>query len=350
MKTAIVTGCPGQVATHLVNHLLGLNYKVVGTYRYSSQSLQDRFKNYPLDDPNFLPVCVDIVDPSAVSTLVRTYQPDEIYNLAAAAHVGESFKNPSSVFDINTKAVINFLEALRDNPATRFIQASTSEMWGSNYTIGEDGARFQDEQTPFNGNSPYAVAKIAAHNMVELYQRSYDLYCCSYIAHNHEGEYRGENYVTMKIIKWLVSFKSWLKTRHDKLTFSKDHIHCAGDAFPKLRLGNINAVRDWSYAGDFAEAAHLILQQDEPKTYVLASGRGRSVKDFLDAAFATAKITMLDITNFYVIDPAFYRPCEVEFLQGRSDLIRDELGWEPKTSFEELVERMYKFANANFSR
>lgn len=289
---------------------------------------------------------MDIVDPSAVLNLFREWEPDEIYNLAAAAHVGESFKNPSSVFDINTKAVVNFLEGLRLYPGTRFIQASTSEMWGSNYSTDKDGTRFQDEQTPFFGNSPYAVAKIAAHNMVELYQRSYNLFCCSYIAHNHEGEYRGENYVTMKIVKWVGAFKKWLKSHPtDEISFTQDNIICGGDKFPKLRLGNINAVRDWSYAGDFAEAAHLILQQEEPKTYVLASGQGRSVDEFLSIAFRMIGIT--NYTDYFVIDAAFFRPCEVEFLQGRSDLIKRELDWEPKVSFEEMVERMFNYVNSH---
>lgn len=290
---------------------------------------------------------MDIVDPSSVLNLFKEWEPDEVYNLAAAAHVGESFKNPTSIFDINTKAVVNFLEALRAYPETRFIQASTSEMWGSNYSTDSAGVRYQDESTPFFGNSPYAVAKIAAHNMVELYQRSYDLFCCSYIAHNHEGEYRGENYVTMKIIKWVSDYKRWLKSHPaGKLTFSTDHIHIDGDTFPKLRLGNIKAVRDWSYAGDFAEAAHLILQQEDPRTYVLASGQGRSVDQFLAIAFWK----ILNITNYadyFVIDPAFFRPCEVEFLQGRSDLIKNELGWSPKVTFEEMVERMFNYVNSS---
>lgn len=332
------------MATHLVRHLLSLNYRVVGTYRYSSQPFAERFKNYPTD-VDFIPVSVDIVDPSAVLNLFREWEPDEIYNLAAAAHVGESFKNPSSVFDINTKAVVNFLEALRLNPEARFIQASTSEMWGSNFSEDKRG-RYQDEQTPFFGNSPYAVAKIAAHNMVELYQRSYNLFCCSYIAHNHEGEYRGENYVTMKIVKWVAAFKKWLKSHPtDEISFTQDNIICGGDKFPKLRLGNIHSVRDWSYAGDFAEAAHLILQQEEPRTYVLASGQGRSVDEFLSIAFRMIGIT--NYTDYFVIDPAFFRPCEVEFLQGRSDLIKKELDWEPKVSFEQMVERMFNYVNSN---
>ena len=290
---------------------------------------------------------MDIIDPSSVLNLFKEWEPDEVYNLAAAAHVGESFKNPTSIFDINTKAVVNFLEALRAYPETRFIQASTSEMWGSNYSTDKNGTRYQDESTPFFGNSPYAVAKIAAHNMVELYQRSYDLFCCSYIAHNHEGEYRGENYVTMKIIKWVADYKRWLKSHPaGKLTFSTDHIHIDSDTFPKLRLGNIKAVRDWSYAGDFAEAAHLILQQEDPRTYVLASGQGRSVDQFLAIAFWKI-LNITNYTDYFVIDPAFFRPCEVEFLQGRSDLIKNELGWSPKVTFEEMVERMFNYVNSS---
>lgn len=344
MKTAIVTGAPGQDAAWLSRQLLSKDYRVVCTYRYSSTPYEVRFANYPNDDENLITESCDIIDPSACIDLIKRHEPDEVYNLAAASHVGESFKNPCSVFDINTKAVVNFLEAIRKvKPDTKFLQASTSEMWGSNYTVGEDGTKYQDEDTPFMGNSPYAVAKIAAHNMVKLYRESYDMFCCSSICHNHESEYRGENFVTRKITKYIARLNSFLVDCGWDVGFAEEDIYYLGDhdiRFPKLRLGNVKAVRDWSHAADFTRGMHMMLQSNEPDDYVLASGRGRSVEDFLSVAFGFINA---DYNQYYVVDPQFYRPCEVEFLQGRADKIRQELGWEPQIPFEELVTRMVEY-------
>lgn len=343
-KTAIITGCPGQDSYYLVNHLLAAGYKVIGTYRYSSTDFQRRFDGFQLDNPNFSTYCLDITDASGCNELVDKYKPDELYNLAAASHVGESFKNPRSVFSINCGAVINLLEAVRRfSPSTRFLHAGTSEQWGSNYSTDENGVKYQDEQTPFCGNSPYAVSKIAAFEMVRLYRNSYNLFTCSTLCHNHESPRRSENFVTRKITKYIARlYFTFVAVGFENLEFNEENIVCkkSGRTFPKLRLGNIEAVRDWSHAEDFMRGMHLVLSQDYPDDYVLSSGQGRSVRDFLEHAFGLVNID--NFTDFIFIDPEFYRPCEVEFLQGRSTKIREKLGWEPHYTFSELVSSMVK--------
>lgn len=347
---ALVSGAPGQDAAWMANFLLDKGYKVIVTYRYSSTDFKTRFKNYPLGHENFQAVCYDIIDPSSCTELINQYNPDEIYNLAAASHVGESFKNPSSVFDINTKAVINWLEAIRKtDPSIRFLQASTSEMWGSNYSTDKGGTKYQDENTPFCGNSPYAISKIAAHNMVKLYRDSYGLFCCSSICHNHESKFRGENFVTRKITKWVAQFYRWRESQGQKVFTSG--INKLGDEpgeFPKLRLGNVDAVRDWSHAKDFVRGMWMMLQAEEADDYVMASGVGRSVRDFLKEAFKLIGVDNYE--DYYVVDPQFYRPCEVEFLQGRATKIREKLGWEPQISFQDLAKEMVEYDIDNTPR
>lgn len=682
MKKAIVTGCPGQDASYLIEFLLKNDYQVVGTYRYSSTPFEQRFKNYPKENEDLLYECVDIVDASACNRLIDVFSPDEVYNLAAASHVGQSFKNPASVFDVNTKAVINLMEAIRvHKPDTKFLTCSTSEMFGSNYT--EDGYRYQDENTPFQANSPYSAAKIAAHNMIDIYRRSYDMFVTTAISFNHECFYsktplvikdeaglvdvryisdlvanrkditkdsnsltkiysgdlkvwdgtnwvnikavsrkklnvldeenrkivysrckggmvattpnhkfidsngnriqqrdmkeqdtilkngrfpeleaqtdltvafskflgmlagdgyvcskgsairfsnqnelyrnefftlakecgfatgsrtytrntsgfsdnscyielsgytksqaiylrellydkrtkhkkvprtvintcekiknafydgyyladglktcnyqsfksnspllaqglllikprtftvhdyyqngkmytkvdfvnrhykygpevflhqttidkenqhvfdietdsgvvnagvgtlvignsprRGENFVTRKITKWMGEFSRWKNSDNyifryplEIAKFDNDFIYASsGDKFPKLRLGNIESVRDWSHARDIIKGMYAIMQHKEPDDFVLCSGRGYSVKNFLKAVFSYVGID--DHDSYWCIDKQFYRPCEVEFLQGSSAKAKDKLGWEPKISFDQLVKEM----------
>lgn len=340
MKTAIVTGCPGQDAYYLVNFLLQKNYNVIGTYRYSSTAISERFRGWP----DFRRVCCDITDPEACNNLVSMYRPDEIYNLAAASHVGESFKNPSSVFSINALAVIYLLSAIhRHGKNIRFYQASTSELFGSQYSVDAEGNKYQDENTPFAPNSPYAAAKLAAHNMVRIFRESYGLHASAGILHNHESERRGENFVTRKITKWCGTFHRWISTNNidiHSLSFNKENIIAGDLSMPKLRLGNTEAVRDWSHSKDMVRAMYLMLQQDTPSDYVLCSGRGRSVTDFL--RLAMEEVGIENYTNFYMTDPEFYRPCEVNYLQGRNTLARQKLGWTPEISFEDLVVGMVK--------
>ena len=285
------------------------------------------------------------------------YQPDEYYNLAAQSHVVTSFDQPVHTFDVNANGVLYALEAIRKfSPETRFYQASTSEMFGSNFSCeaaieyeddvppkdnnGDKGMsvslrKFQDEETPLSPNSPYAVAKVAAHNLVSLYRRSYNVHASAGILFNHEGERRGENFVTRKMTKYVA------RLYHHRNSLAGLR---GGAEYETLKLGNLDAQRDWGYAPDYVEAMYLMLQQDIPDDYVICTGRAYSVRDFLTASFKC--IGIQDWSKYVEIDPQFYRPCEVEFLRGDSSKARRVLGWEPKTSFEMLVRKMMQ-ADAN---
>jgi len=344
-KIAIITGVNGQDGSYLAEFLLEKQYSVIGLVRRSSVNTHERI-DHIIDKPGFMLLEADISDPSSVNAIVNRYKPDEIYNLAAQSHVKTSFDQPSFTFQVNTLGVLNILEAVRHfSPHTRFYQASTSEMFGSNYSVPgmvysmTDVAghnvnnlddKYQDEKTAFSPNSPYAVSKVAAHNLVDLYRRSYDLHASSGILFNHESERRGENFVTRKITKYIGALG-----RHKRSLRG-----LSGEAFPTLKLGNLDAVRDWGHAKDYVEAMFLILQQTKPDDYVICTGKGHSVRDFLDAAFNV--IGIKDWSKYVEIDPQFYRPCEVEFLRGNCDKAKNKLGWGPKITFEQLVERMVK--------
>ena len=250
--------------------------------------------------------------------------PTEVYNLAAQSHVGTSFKQPLYTTQVNIEGPLNFLEAIRLlSPTTKFYQASTSEMFGKNYDMF-GGTKYQQETTPFVPQSPYAVAKLAAHEMVRIYRDSYDLFACCGILFNHESERRGENFVTRKITKWIGEF----------VASGQD------EDFPALRLGNLDAHRDWGHAQDYVEAMYMMLQQDEPEDYVIATSETHSVREFLTEAFNEIGITHFE--PYVVIDPEFYRPCEVDWLLGHTGKAREKLGWRPKVSFQELVQRMVR--------
>ena len=253
----------------------------------------------------------------------------------------------------------------------RFYQASSSEMFGKNYTVSDvlnlenvmgtvvvdnpcsNGTlgckKYQDENTPFVPQSPYAIAKLAAHHLVRNYRDSYGIHGSCGILFNHESERRGEHFVTRKITKWIGEFMGWLDRSgldESQLTRTKENdelIYASGhqDSYRKLRLGNLKAKRDWGHAEDYVEAMWLMLQQDEPDDYVVATGETYSVEDFLDAAFGAVGIE--DWSNLVYIDPKFYRPAEVDYLLGIPAKAEDKLGWERKISFSDLAERMVKF-------
>lgn len=267
--------------------------------------------------------------------------------MAAQSHVATSFQQPFYTFQVNAMGVLHILESVRNySPHTKVYQASTSELWGSNYDVTEEGIKYQDENTLLAPNSPYAVAKLAAHESIRLYRDAYDIFACAGMLHNHESPRRGEEFVTRKITKWLAEFLKWRGAfDHSYLVFDKEEIYIAGRTkrnvnheFSKLRLGNIDAVRDWSHAKDMVCGMWMMLQQASPKDYVLCSGIGHSVRDFLSEAFQHVGID--DWSSYIIIDPKFYRPCEVEFLQGRYDLAKKELGWKPQIGFAELVKEM----------
>jgi GDPmannose 4,6-dehydratase len=335
-KTAMITGITGQDGSYLADMLLSLGYKVVGLYRRTSNNSFDRIQYLLDNNSNFLLEEFDITDPSDCFRVLETFKPDELYNLAAQSHVATSFKQPSTTFEINTSGVVNLLEALRSrSPGTRFYQASTSEMFGSNYTekfCESSGTiqQYQNENTPFAPQSPYAIAKLAAHRLVQIYRESYGLYACCGILFNHESPRRGENFVTRKITKYLGLLNNKFLSNNN---------------YQRLKLGNIYAIRDWGHAKDFIKAMHMMLNQDTPDDFVIATGLCHSVKDFLEYSF---KLLNLNYNDYIEIDPHLYRPCEVNYLRGDSSKAQHQLGWKPEISFEELIKDMvYSDIEAN---
>ena len=317
-KIALISGITGQDGSYLAELLLKLNYTVIGLHRRSSVNNFERI-NYLINNPQFKLEEFDITDPSICDYLINYYQPDEFYNLAAQSHVGTSFKQPSTTFQIDTIGAINILESIRKNsPVTKFYQASTSEMFGRNFSIDKDGSKYQDEQTELLPQSPYGVAKLAAHRLVQIYREAYGVFAVSGILFNHESPRRGEQFVTRKITKYL----GQLVNHNIKET---------------LKLGNLNSSRDWGHAKDYVNAMFLMLQNDSPQDYVICTGTTHTVLDFLKAAFEQVN---LDYTQHVEIDPNLYRPAEVDYLCGRNDKAKKELKWFPQIGFEELVKDM----------
>jgi len=319
-KKAIITGVTGQDGSYLADLLLEKDYIVVGLHRRCSSNNFSRI-NHLIDKPNFILEEFDITDPSGCSRVIDQHKPDEVYNLAAQSHVGTSFSQPLTTFSINTLGVTNLLEAIRLlSPSTKFYQASTSEMFGRNYSVNENHTKFQNELTAMLPQSPYGASKLASHHMVYIYRTSYSLYACSGILFNHESPRRGENFVTRKITKYI-----------GQLVNNKI------DKNEKLKLGNIRAKRDWGHAKDYVYGMYLMLQKQEPDDYILSTGHTYSVEEFLNKAFSLVNLNYLD---HIAIDPAFYRPCEVDYLKGDSSKAKNKLNWQPLISFDALVEDM----------
>jgi GDPmannose 4,6-dehydratase len=346
MKTAIIFGITGQDGSHLVDLLLEKNYKVTGVTRRTSTDNTTRISHL-LNNKNFKLASGDITDASSVLNILREHeQVDEVYNLAAQSHVAVSFKQPGLTWDITGKGCLNILQGLVDLNmlGTRFYQASSSEMFGKNYDI-EVGmtseTKYQNEETKFLPQSPYAIAKCAAHYMTSLYRDGYGIHASAGILFNHEGPRRGENFVTRKITKWIGEFKKWAENVGAvSPNFDEDNIIVGENVFPKLRLGNLDAYRDWGYAGDYCEAMWMMLQQDEPDDYVICTGETHTIKEFLNVAFKEVGID--DWSDLVVQDPEFYRPAEVDYLRGDCSKANTKLGWTPKHSFEDLVKIMVK--------
>jgi len=338
MKTAIVTGITGQDGSYLAELLLKKKYNVLGVYRRTSQPNFHRLATC-ISSKKFTLIEGDLTDEGCLYRLLNDYDVDEFYNLGAQSHVKTSFDQPGTTWDITARGVLNCLEAIRNcSVGTKFYQASSSEMFGKNYTtvyndFGEDSVKFQNEETPFLPQSPYAIAKLAGHHLVRNYRDSYKIFACSGILFNHESERRGDQFVTRKITKWLGEF----------IASGKDK------KFPKLRLGNLDARRDWGHAEDYVKAMWLMLQQQTPDDYVIATGMTYTIKDFLQEAFRHYDLKW---ENHVVVDPAFYRPAEVDFLLGSPKKANVELKWKPEVSFSSLVERMVlnDVAEAQLSR
>lgn len=344
-KIALITGAPGQAAWFLTKLLLeSKNYKEIYiTYRYSSTSFDRRFEGWEdfLANPRLKPLCLDITDISGISKTVQEIKPNEIYNAAAASHVGESFKNPLYVFDVNTKSVIGFLEAIRlHNPKTKFLQFSTSEQFGSQY-IKKWGKKVQNLDVKFEANSPYAASKIAAYNMVKLYREAYGLFCVNTVLFNYESHRRGENFLTRKVTKWIgQTLIPFLERTSGPINFTLTKIIRGDSSIDKLKLGNLDAVRDWSHCSDIIKGVFLAMQYKAPEDFVFCSGEGHSVRDFVKTAFSCVNIDNYE--HYIYIDENLIRPREVEFLQGDFSKAKKILRWSPAINFNELVNQMIK--------
>src|SRR5258706_5827479 len=315
-KKALITGITGQDGSYLAELLLSKGYEVHGIIRRASTFNTGRL-DHIYSDPNVSKTMLklhygDLSDASAMARLIGKVAPEEIYNLAAQSHVRVSFDGPEYTTDITGTGTVRLLEAIRETGITpRFYQASSSEMFGKVQEVP------QTEKTPFYPRSPYGCAKVYSYWVTVNYRESYGLHASSGILFNHESPRRGETFVTRKITRAVALIKAGLQK--------------------KLYLGNLDAKRDWGYAKEYVEAMWLMLQQDVPDDYVIATGETHSVREFLDVTFAHAG---LDWKKFVEIDPRYYRPAEVELLIGDSSKARAKLGWEPKTKFEDLAKLM----------
>lgn len=341
-KKAIITGITGQDGSHLADLLLEKGYNVIGIARRSSTNTLSRVSHL-LGNPNFKIVSGDVTDYSSIINILKDHKDvDEIYNLAAQSHVAVSFKQPGLTWDITAKGCLNLLQAIVDLDlveTTRFYQASSSEMFGKNFDTDSTGTKYQCESTKFMPQSPYAIAKCAAHEAVRIYREAYGMHASCGILFNHEGPRRGEEFVTRKITKWIGDFTDWRMSLDSKnLTFDDNHIICDTSKFPKLRLGNLEAFRDWGYAGDYVEAMQIMLQQATADDYIVCTGQTHTIREFLDVAFKYAGIG--NWSNYVVQDKEFFRPAEVDYLRGCNRKAASRLRWKPKHSFEDLVEMM----------
>jgi GDPmannose 4,6-dehydratase len=316
-RAALITGVTGQDGSYLAELLLGKGYEVHGVVRRSSSMNRGRIDHLQHGNPahpegaRFVLHYGDMTDSGGLNRLVKTVRPDEIYNLAAQSHVGISFDQPEYTGDADGLGTTRLLEAIRTSALpTRFYQASTSEMFGL-------APPPQSETTPFHPRSPYAAAKVYAHWMTVNYREAHQLFACSGILFNHESPRRGENFVTRKITRGIA-----------QILVGK---------VEQVRLGNLDSKRDWGHARDYVEAMWTMLQQDEPGDYVIATGVMRSVREFAEAAFAMAG---LEWDKYVVVDEAYLRPAEVHELRGDASKAMRELGWKPRTTFDELVREM----------
>ena len=309
MPKALITGITGQDGSYLAEFLLAKGYEVVGVVRRTSHDSYERI-GHLLDRVTI--VAADLLDQHSLTQVLQAHRPDEVYNLAAQSFVGASWQQPALTAEVTGVGAVNVLEALRIvNPKIRFYQASTSEMFG----LAQEEP--QSETTPFHPRSPYAVSKLMAHWMTVNYRESFGMFTCAGILFNHESPIRGIEFVTRKITDGVARIKRGLAT--------------------ELRLGNLDAKRDWGFAGDYVEAMWLMLQASEPREYVVATGRTHSVGDFCRMAFAHVGLNYRDYVR---IDQQFSRPAEVPALWGNATRAKVELGWEPTVNLEELVAMM----------
>lgn len=332
MKKALITGITGQDAAYLAELLLEKGYQVYGTYRRTSSTNFWRIEELGIEEnPNLILLEYDLIDLSSAYRIISEIEPDEIYNLAAQSFVGVSFTQPIATAQITGIGPMNLLEAIRTiNPKIKFYQASTSEMFGKVHAIP------QNEETPFHPRSPYGVAKVFAHWATLNYQESYGIFATSGILFNHESPLRGKEFVTRKITDAVA-----------KLSLGKQDI---------LELGNMDAQRDWGYAKEYVDGMYRMLQIDEPGTFVLATNKTQTVRDFVSLAFKAIEIDIdwkgkeereigIDTKTgktLIQVNPKFYRPAEVDLLIGDASKANKILNWKPKTTLKELCDMMVK--------
>lgn len=309
MPVALITGITGQDGSYLAEFLLSKGYDVIGMVRRSSTVTFQRINQI---QDNISIIQGDLHDQSSLVDLIERFRPDEVYNLAAQSFVPTSWNQPVLTGEVTALGVTRMLEAIRlVNPETRFYQASSSEMFGKVREVP------QSESTPFYPRSPYGVAKVYAHWITVNYRESYDLFAVSGILFNHESPRRGLEFVTRKITYGVARIKLGLAQ--------------------ELRLGNLESRRDWGFAGDYVEAMWMMMQLDKPEDFVIGTGKTHSVRELCDLAF---RHVGLNYEEFVVQDPRFYRPAEVDLLVAEPQKAREELGWQPKINFEELIQRM----------
>jgi GDPmannose 4,6-dehydratase len=306
---ALITGITGQDGSYLAELLLEKGYDVFGVVRRSSVKKYDRIETL-VDDIEL--VEGDLTDQTSLDHIVQSVQPDEVYNMAAQSFVPVSWNQPVLTGDVTALGVIRILEAIRKHrPQAKFLQASSSEMFGKVWETP------QTEKTPFYPRSPYGVAKVFGHYVTVNYRESHGIFACSAMGFNHESPRRGLEFVTRKVTQQVARIKCGLAT--------------------KLLMGNLDAKRDWGFAGDYVRGMWMMLQQTEPEDYVLATGKTHSVRELLNVAFDAGG---LDWQTYVEIDPKFIRPAEVDFLCGDATKAREKLGWEPEVTFEELIKMM----------
>lgn len=309
MKTALITGITGQDGSYLAELLLDKGYKVYGLKRRTATPNLENIKSM-INEIDF--ISGDLRDITSLTEAVQLAKPDEIYNLAAQSFVGDSWRQPIYTGEVTGLGVTNMLEAIRQaKPDARFYQASSSEMFGKVLETP------QKETTPFYPRSPYGVAKVYGHWITVNYRESYNMYACSGILFNHESPRRGIDFVTRKVTDAVAKIKLGIQD--------------------KLHLGNIDSKRDWGFAGDYVKAMWLMLQQDEPDDYVIATGETHTVKEFVEIAFDHVG---LNWKEHVVQDPQFMRPAEVDILLGDPSKAKQKLKWEPQINFEQLVKMM----------
>jgi len=316
MLTAVITGVAGQDGSYLAELLLNKEYSVVGITRRLSANRKYGNISHLIDLENFKLIEGDICDTTLVSRVLHSYRPHEWYNLAAMSHVGQSFKEPLSTFDIDARAVIGQLESIRQiSPYTRFYQASTSELFGG---VGCPKEGY-DESYTFNPRYPYAIAKLAAYWAVRNYRTAYNLFACNGILHNHSSPRRGVDFATRKITRGVASVKLGLQD--------------------SLQMGNLSPFRDEGHSKDYCKAMYLMLQQEFPSDYVVATGTGATIEEMFRYACSLAELNFEDV---YEVDERFMRPSEVPFLLGNPSKIMRDLGWKPEYSWKMLLKEMYE--------